>query len=181
MSISRIALRYSRPLLSLAEDRGVLSAVKDDMANLKELCKSNRDFVLMLRSPVISNFRKADILKKMFGNRVDPLTGMFLDLVARKNRARYLPEIVDEFIVLYNAKMGRQKATVATAFALDGNMRSSFEKLVEKLTGKKPLLKEEVNTGIIGGYVLKFGDRQLDESIRGQLGRLKLKFQKEMN
>lgn len=181
MSISRIAIRYSKPLLALAEEQKVLETVKADMLNFNDLCKTNKDFVLMLKSPIIPHLRKAEILRKIFGGKVAPLTSTFLDIVARKNREQFLPEIAEEFIALYNVKMGFQEATVTTTVALDKEMKASFEKLVADITGKKPLLKEKVNPDLIGGYVLKLADKQIDESISGQLKDLKLKFQNETN
>lgn len=179
MSITRIAIRYAKPLLELAEDKGSLEAVRADMQGFTELCKANRDFVAMLKSPIIPNLKKAQILKSIFDKKVDALTALFFDIVARKNREQYLPEIAKEFIVLYNQKMGYQEATVTTAIAIDASERKTFEKLVADISGKKPLLSEKVNPELIGGYLLSLGDRQIDESISGQLKDLKLKFQKE--
>lgn len=179
MSISRIAVRYAKPLLELAEERKALDAVKADMQAFTELCKANRDFVSMLKSPIISNLKKATILKKVFDGKVDALTSTFFDIVARKNREQYLPEIAKEFVVLYNNKMGYQEATVTTTVALDDKLRKTFETLVTDVTGKQPILNEKIDPELVGGYVLKLGDRQIDESISGQLKDLKLKFQKE--
>lgn len=179
MSISRIAIRYSKPLFELAKDQGSLEAVKADMVGFSNLCKANRDFVLMLKSPIISNFKKAEILKMIFDGKVEKLTSSFLEIVTRKNRERYLPEIADEFVVLYNKVMGFQDATVTTSVTLDASMRKSFEKLVADITGKKPLLTEKIDPSLVGGYVLNLGDQQIDESISGHLKDLKLKFQKE--
>ena len=75
--------------------------------------------------------------------------------------------------------MGFQEATVTTPIAIDDKERKAFEKLVADITGKKPLLSEKVDPELIGGYRLSLGDRQIDESISGQLKDLKLKFQKE--
>ncbi len=179
MSITRIAVRYAKPLLELADEKGSLQTVKKDMEGFAELCQTNRDFVLMLKSPIITNLKKAQILQTIFQNKVGELTSAFFDIVTRKNRERYLPEIAKEFITLYNEKMGFQQATVTTAIALDEQQKSTFEKLVSEISGKKPLLTESVDPGLIGGYRLSLGDRQIDESISGQLKDLKLKFQKE--
>ncbi|MEQ8469975.1 MAG: ATP synthase F1 subunit delta [Marinoscillum sp.] len=179
MSITRIAVRYAKPLLALAEEHKSLEAVKKDMEDFAALCKTNRDFVAMLKSPIIPNLKKAEILKLIFDKKVNALTFSFLELVARKNREQYLPEIAREFVVLYNNKMGYQEATITTAVAIDDKLRKEFEKLVADVTGKKPLMTEKINPELVGGYILKLGDRQIDESISGQLKDLKLKFQKE--
>ncbi len=179
MSITRIAVRYAKPLLELAQEKGSLEAVKKDMLGFTELCKTNRDFVSMLKSPIIQNMKKAQILKTIFDNKVDALTATFFDVVARKNREQYLPEIAKEFVALYNDKMGYQDATVTTAIAIDDQERKTFEKLVADITGRKPLLSEKIDSELIGGYRLNLGDQQIDESISGQLKDLKLKFQNE--
>lgn len=179
MSITRIAVRYAKPLLELAEEKSSLEEVKADMLAFTDLCNANRDFVLMLKSPIIPHLKKAQILKSIFEGKVSALTATFFDIVARKTREQYLPEIAKEFMVLYNDKMGLQVATVTTPIALDSKERQTFEKLVSDISGKKPLLTEKVDPELIGGYLLNLGDRQIDESISGHLKDLKLKFQKE--
>ncbi len=179
MSTTRIAARYAKPLLELADSMKVTEAVKDDMINFSKLCADNREFALMLKSPIIKHLKKAEILKKVFDKKVNKLTSTFFDTVARKNREKFLPEIAEQFVVLYNDKMGFQEATVTTTIKLDAAMRKTFEKLVTDITGRKPILKEKLNSELVGGYLLQLGDQQIDESISGQLKDLKLKFQKE--
>ena len=179
MSTKRIAARYAKPLLELAESMKVIENVKNDMVHFSSICASNRDFELMLKSPIITNLKKASILSKIFDGKVNALTSTFFTTVARKNREKYLPEIAEQFVILYNEKMGFQEATITTTIKLDAAMRQSFEKLVVDITGKKPLLKERVDPELVGGYLLQLGDQQIDESISGQLKDLKLKFQKE--
>lgn len=179
MPINRVAVRYARPLLELADERKVLDKVKEDILNFTHLCDTNREFVLMLKSPIISHLKKATILKAIFDGKVNDITATFFDVVARKNRENLLPDIASEFARLYNEKMGFQEATVTTTIALDSSMRKAFEKLVTEVTGKKAKLEEKINPELVGGYVLQFGDQQIDESISGHLKDLQLRFQKE--
>ncbi|MBV6643882.1 MAG: ATP synthase F1 subunit delta [Cyclobacteriaceae bacterium] len=181
MSTGRIATRYARPLLELAEEKKVLDGVKADMELFSSICTSNRDFLLLLKSPIIAHLKKAEVLKAVFKGKVNELTMSVFDLISRKNRESVLPEVATEFVRLYNEKMGFQQATVTTTFALDASLRKSFEKLVKDVTGKKPVLKEQVDENIIGGYTLQLDDRQIDESISGSIRDIKLKFQKENN
>ncbi|MFT7195893.1 MAG: F-type H+-transporting ATPase subunit delta [Marinoscillum sp.] len=179
MSSARIAARYVKPLFELAEEKKVVEAVKNDMLNFSQLCKTNREFNLMLKSPIITNLKKAAILVKIFDKKVNPLTLTFFTIIARKSREQYLSEIAEQFETYYNEKMGFQPATVTTTIKLDAAMKKAFEQLVTDITGKKPLLEEKINPELVGGYLLKLGDQQIDESISGQLKDLKLKFQQE--
>lgn len=179
MSNIRLAHRYARPLLGLAEEAGVLEEVHRDMVNFSGICKESREFVLMLKSPIIPHLRKAQILKMIFGSRVENLTATALDIITRKNREAFLPDIAEEFILLYNKKKGFQEVTLTTPIRIDEDMRQAFIKIIKDITGKEPMLNEQVDPELIGGYVLRMGDQQLDESISGQLKDLELKFKNE--
>ena len=54
-----------------------------------------------------------------------------------------------------------------------------MEELVKEISGKKPLLTAQVEENIIGGYILTMDDRQIDQSVKGALNKLKLKFDQE--
>lgn len=176
MSAGRIAVRYAKPILELAEEKKVLDQVKDDMETFVHVCKESRDFSLMLRSPIIPHLKKAEILRKTFTGKVNELTLQAFDLITRKNRESVLESVAQEFVHLYNIKKGFSEVTVTTSFKIDATLRKTFEKLAKDVTGKDPILTEKVDPEIVGGYVLKFGDSQIDDSVRGQLKDLKLKF-----
>ncbi len=181
MSLSRIAKRYAKPLLELAEERKLMEEVRKDMENFTAICEENRSFVNMLNSPIITHLRKAEILNTIFKGKVNDLTLSVFSIITRKNREMVLPYVSKEFISLYNEKMGIQEATITTTFPLDSKMRSQVVDMVEKVTGKKSVLEEKVDPEIIGGYLLELGDTQIDESISSQLKELKIKFKKENN
>ena len=82
--------------------------------------------------------------------------------------------IADEFQKLYNTQKGIQKATVTTVSPLTDAQRKEFTDLVAKATKKDVILEEKINEDLIGGYVLKLDDRQVDTSIRKKLNDLKL-------
>lgn len=178
MSVGRIAVRYATPILELAEEKKVLDAVKSDMDSFKLICKESKDFALMLKSPIIPHLRKADILKKVFTGKVNDLTLQAFDIITRKSREALLEDIAEEFIHLYNAKKGLAEVSVTTSIELDAEMRKAFTKLAKDITGKDPILTEKVDADIVGGYILKVGDSQIDDSVSGQLKELKLKFSK---
>ena len=179
MSVGRIAVRYASPILDLAEENKVLDQVKADMESFLSLCEENREFALMLKSPIIHHQKKANILKKIFTGKVTDLTLQAFQIITNKNRENILEDIAQEFLHLYNTKKGLVEVTVTTGFKLDADLRKSFQKLSKDITGKEPILAEKVDPEILGGYILKAGDRQLDQSVSGQLKELKLKFSKK--
>jgi F-type H+-transporting ATPase subunit delta len=98
-------------------------------------------------------------------------------MLTRKNREPLLPAIAAEFSNAYNVHKGIQKASVATTFALDANMKKEMEELVRKISGKAQIdLEQKVDETLIGGFILNVGDKQIDASIKSKLKSLKTKF-----
>lgn len=178
MSEYRIASRYAKSLLELAVEQGKLEEVNNDMAMLSELCEENRDFWLMLKSPVVTPFTKLDILKKVFTGKVNELTMSIFAILTRKHREGYLPLIAEEFHHRYNVHKGIEEATVTTTFALDDKTRAEFKAVVKSLNNKEVELTEVVDESLIGGFILKIGDRQIDDSVSSRLQALRVEFTK---
>lgn len=177
MSVIRVASRYTKSLLDLAIEQGQLEAVHQDMNRLLELAASNREFKVMLQSPVINADKKLQVLNALFTDAKSPLTAVFFKVVAQKGREGVLLDIAKEFHKQYNLHNHIQEAEVVTTFPLDEEMRSSFIGLVKEISGKQKVeLKEKVNSELIGGFVLTVGDRQIDESLSSKLNQLKLQF-----
>jgi F-type H+-transporting ATPase subunit delta len=176
MSEYRIASRYAKSLLSLADEKGTLEAVHDDMKLFSQMIEENRDFELLLNSPVVVSTKKLGILNQVFEGKVNDLTLKFFVLLTKKKREGYLPAIAIEFHHQYNVNKGIAEATVITTFALDDVLKKEFVAVVAKISGKNVELTEKIDEGLIGGFVLKIGDRQIDDSISARLSALRLKF-----
>lgn len=178
MSEYRIASRYAKSLLELAVEKGKLEAVHTDMQLLSNMFEQNRDFVLMLKSPVVLHDKKLAILNKVFEGLVDDLSLSIFRLLTKKHREGYLPLIAEEFHHMYNEFNGIAEATVTTTFSLDEKSRKTFEDVVKSITKKKVELTEVVDESLIGGFVLKIGDRQIDDSVSSRLKALRVDFSK---
>ena len=174
---SKAASRYVKSLLSLAIEQKALDNVHNDMLFFSKTVDENKNFALMLRNPVIPHDKKAAILSALFKGKVHSLTMSFFDIITRKNREPLLPAIAKEFHNQYNEYKGISKAIVTSAVPLDDKLRSDFTTLVKKYRDKNEVeLIEKVDPSMIGGFVLKVGDRQIDASIQNKLKALKVKF-----
>ena len=118
MTDNRVANRYAKSLIELAIEKGVVEKVHDDMLMFSQLCQSNRDFLLMLKNPIINHDKKRKILYKLFEGKVDPSTLAIFDIITRKNREMFLPAIAEEFVNQYRTYKRIAKATVTTAVPL---------------------------------------------------------------
>lgn len=177
MSEFRIASRYAKSLIDLANEKGILEDVYNDMLLVKKVCVDNRDFALMLKNPIIKHDKKRNILNAVFKGKVNDVTIAILDILTRKNRESVIPSIASEFVNQYNVFKGIEVAQITTTIPLDNTLRAEFEKIVSQISDKKSVqLEEKVDKDLIGGYLLRVGDRQLDDSILSKINELKLKF-----
>jgi F-type H+-transporting ATPase subunit delta len=176
MSDIRVASRYAKSLIELAIEKNVLEEVHNDMQLFASTVNSNRELLMLLKNPIVRNDKKLNVLKGIFGEKVSGMTMEFFKIASRKKRESHLPAVASEFEALYRINKGIVKAEVVTAFPIPAEMRKQFEAIVASLTSKKPDLTERVDKSIIGGYILRVGDRQIDESIQSKLEELRSEF-----
>ncbi|MCC5943879.1 MAG: ATP synthase F1 subunit delta [Bernardetiaceae bacterium] len=170
MSDFRVAIRYAKAVFELAIERNSLEQIHKDMKYIVSLSKGSPDLALMLKSPVIYSSKKLQVLTQIFESEVDALTMQFMQLLCRKNREAFLASSAAEFIKLYNKHNGIQLAEVTTSMELTSELRAQIIDNVKKISGKDKIeLSEKVDKNLIGGYILKVDDRQIDDSVKTRL------------
>lgn len=176
MSDKIIANRYAKPLLELSIEKGLLEEINQDMALLIKTCDENSEFRAVLQSPVIRGYKKMTILKSIFGGKISDLTFSLFELLANRNRESLLYVIAKEFNEMYNGYKRIEKVKIVTTFALSDDLREAVKANLAKNLDKTILLEEEINPNLIGGFVLKIGGNQIDNSLKSSLQKLKLNF-----
>src|SRR5688572_18044836 len=122
----RVASRYAKSLIDLSIERGELEKVFEDMQWLQSVCKSNRDVVNLLKSPVIKGDTKKKILKAIIGDNVSPITSGFINLLVTKGRESNLPEVASAFISSYKQKKNIHTVKITTATPLTDNVKNEI-------------------------------------------------------
>lgn len=179
MSNNRAASRYAKSIMELSLEKGCLEEVHADFQKLSALAKSNHELVLVLQNPIINSEKKLAILKALFVKGAQEMTLTFFDIVSRKNREEILLDVAQEFEIQYNIHSSIQVAYLTTTFPIDEPLRKKFLEIVKEISGLKEVeLVEKVDPELIGGYILKVNDRQLDDSLSSKLRNLKTQFSK---
>jgi F-type H+-transporting ATPase subunit delta len=168
--------RYAKSLMQLATETNQVDAVRNDMRAIDQVSKENREFVLLLNSPVVKTDKKISVLDAIFGGKVSDLTMSFLKLVTRKHRESYLGDIAGAFNDLYKRDRNIYTAVVTSAKGLDASTRERLLELIRSQLKGEVELFEKTDPATIGGFVLKIGDRQIDKSVARQLSNLKKQF-----
>ena len=180
MSYTKITIRYAAAFFDLAEEKGVVENAYEDMLLLGNVCTSNRDFVLMLQNPMVHAEKKSKVITKIFGASVNKLSLSFMSLMIRKRRERFLPSIAEAFTDLYKASKGIKTAFVTSAVELEKNEKEGVLEILQKLTDKKIDLVENINTDLLGGFIINLDDFQVDQSVSTKIKKLKKDFEKNL-
>ena len=178
MPSPRIAARYAQSLIDLALEQGQLEAVYADMKWLQAVCQQNRDFVNMLRSPIIKVDAKQKIVSAITDSNIGTLTTAFNKLVIAKGRESLLPEIAVAFINAYKQHNGIHTLHLTTAVPISAETRQALVDQVKKSAGfERVELEERVDPELIGGFVLQVGDKLVDASIAYDLKNISKQFE----
>ncbi|MCS3629053.1 F-type H+-transporting ATPase subunit delta [Salinibacter ruber] len=172
MSQRTVTRRYAAALYEEANANGVLEAVDEDVRMLLESLDSNRPLVRVFESPVIPQDKKDSIVRELLGDRVEDLTVRFLRLLIRKDRETMTEAILDQYQTLRDEQRGIVDAEVTVARPLADETRTALVGVLEEKTGKEIRLHLHEDADLIGGLVVRIGDRVFDASVRSQLGAL---------
>ena len=177
MSISRISSRYAKSLLDLARERNELDAVMKDIEYFNEASK-NRDLYMLLKSPIVNYGKKLSIFKVLFNDKLGKTTTAFFEIVIKKGRERYLPEIAAEFIAQYKYFNKISSVTITTASPLAAASLTQIKQklLSSSITMEKLEIIMKVNPELIGGFVIETGDKLYDASVAHKLDQLRKEF-----
>jgi len=176
MSQTAVAIRYAKSLIQIANEKGILDAVYDDMRMVLVGCRKLKDLHALLVSPVVKTEKKVQVFKMIFGGNVNPTTEDFIILLAKKRRESYLEIIAVEFIAQYKEQKHIVTATVTTAIPLDEATRNNVLEILKKFYKTDVELLEKVDMQLIGGFIITVGSKQIDMSIQHQLMALRKDF-----
>jgi len=176
MAETKVARRYAKSLLDMGKEKNILELLNTDMQLVVSALRANRQLAAMFKSPVIHNFQKDAVITEVFTDKVQEATLDFMRLIVSKNRGSIMDEIAKEYLQLYKEFKNIHVAYLTTATAIDSKLREQMIAIVKNATGGTIELNEIVDPSIIGGFILRWGDNQLDSSVEHKLVTLKKDF-----
>jgi F-type H+-transporting ATPase subunit delta len=176
MSQRTVSRRYASALYQEADASGVLDAIDEDVLLLRTSLNDTREFRRVFESPVIPREKKGEVLQALLEERVEPLTLQFLRLLIEKDRESLAKPILDEYQALRDEHRGIVDAKATVAQPLADEDRAVLVETLEEKTGMTVRLHVEKEPALIGGLVVRIGDRVFDGSVRSQLNALHDRF-----
>ena len=173
MSTSAVAQNYAETLLELASREGEEDRYGELLATVAALYADAEQFRSFLDTPRIPAAEKKRTLREVFGGRVPPLFVNFLLVVVDKRRQRWLPAIEEAYRGLLDQKAGRVHATVRLTFEPDEKLEAELVEALSEKLGAAVVPHFIEDERILGGVIVRVGDRVMDGSLRRRLDDLR--------
>ena len=145
-----------------------------DRSNIYDYSNSN-ELNEMLQSPVINSAIKKSALMEVFKN-INASSVNLIETLIKNKRLNLLGDVAKKYNELYDQLKGIQVAEVTTAVPLTDEIKNKVLVKVKELTGKEATIKSQIDTSILGGFILRVGDKQYNASISNKLDKLRREF-----
>ncbi len=172
MAGTRAAIRYAKAILDVAQSKHVAQQVGTDMALIESTVNSNQELSTFIANPTISSKAKELALLEIFASANDSSKTLF-HLLAVNKRFELLGAIANEYTKLLDVINNVEIAQVTTAFPLTDDLEAKVLSKIKEFTTKTVTIENIVDESIIGGFILRIGDKQYNASIANRLQVLK--------
>lgn len=167
-----IAERYSQALFDLAREKNLLEETSEDVLFVQSLMGDHPELYRFLELPDVSVDRKKQAMAHIVEGSVrQPMAGL-LQLLIQKARIPYLAEILDGYQDMLRDTKGQVQVWVTTAVELSAEELQKIVRTLEKSLHKEILAEQVVDPSVLGGVIVRVGDKVFDNSIRSSLERL---------
>ena len=173
--MSRAAIRYAKAILETAVSSGKANQVNDDMKSIIITVASSTDLKEFLSSPIITSDVKMNALSEVFSS-VQAETKSLFRLLQENKRFEILVAIATQFNAQFDEMNGVEVAKVTTAFPITAELEAKILAKAATISTKKLTIQNTVDPSIIGGFILRIGDKQYNASVSNRLQELKREF-----
>lgn len=176
--MATVAEKYAKALASSAEAAGSLSRIREDFRVFLDMLRSSNDLRFIFISPVYPNDKEIETVNTILEGRVDPLFLKFLGVLIRHNRERHIEEIFRAFIKESDRLQGLIRVHVGSARPVAKSQKDRIAAAVKAASSKEVIVENDTDASLIGGAVLRIGDKIMDFSLASGLENLRKELSK---
>jgi len=172
MAGTRAAIRYAKAILDLAISKGSATEVSRDMELISSTISGNDELGMFMQNPITKAESKESALLEIFAG-IDDVTKSLFRLLHENKRFEILESVATEYSRLFEEMNGIEVAKVTTAIAMDEELEAKVLSKILTFSNKKVVIENIVDPSIIGGFIIRIGDRQYNASVANRLKVLK--------
>jgi len=166
-----VSSRYTEALFNISKEKNIVTKVKDDLKLVVDTFLDSSDLNKFFFNPIVSINDKKEIINKLFENKIDNLSLNFLNILLDKKRESNIFEVKELYDKMVDNLFSKVVAEVYTAIDIN-NSKETIDKLKSSLSSyleKEVEIKVFVDESILGGVLVKIGDRIIDGTVKSQL------------
>lgn len=168
-----ISKTYGDALFELAVEENKTDAFVEEITAVLQVLSENPDFGALMAHPKILKEEKVQVMENVFKGQIDDELVGFFALILTKDRYGEIESILQYFLDEVKALKGIGTAYVTTATALDATRQNEVEKrLLETTSFKEMEMHFDTDESLIGGMIIRIGDRVVDSSVKAKLDTL---------
>ena len=180
IKVSDIIRGYAQAILSVAEREGMLDKVEQELTRFKEVVEKDASLQEFPKDPRVTSEGKQKAVAEILRREVSTISLHHISMAIEHGRAGLLLKVVEDFFSLAAASRRKVTAEVTTAVPLSEETGKKMENLLSEMIGEAVFLKTSVDPSLLGGMVIRVGERIIDGSIRSQFRRLKERISKDI-
>ncbi len=169
----QLANKYARAIFELAIEDNNLDQFYQDLAFVRDNIFNIPDAVAFFNNPIVPHHAKKDLLFKALNGSISDTVLHFLFLLSDKNRIGIFCDIFNIFFNLKNDAQGILIADVTSAFPLSNLQLNNLATKLAAVSNKKILIRSHLDPAILGGCIVRIGDKLIDGSAAGRLKALR--------
>ena len=172
------AIRYAKAYLAYSQKTNTLGQIVIESEKTIEIISNNSDLFKILKNKTIPNQKKKRILLNICGSASENLKNL-IEILVRKNRLYLFDDILNQFVELYKINSGIETCYLISAQKISNTIEKNLKPVIKKITKNKIKIVNIIDKNLIGGFIIKVGDIQFDNSVNTSLNKLKTSLKKE--
>ena len=173
--MTEVAKTYGGALYDLAVEEKNSEILLEELKVLSEAFEENPDFVKLLKTPALKKEERIAVLDQSFGGKINVNVLNFIKILLEKNYLNDFKGCVEEFRNRFNDENNIEEVTAVTAVPLSEELAGKLTEKLTKLSGKKVLLENRVDTSVLGGVRLEMNGTQYEGTVQQQLESIRRK------
>ena len=167
--MTRVGSVYAQALYDLAGDEGFSEVILEELKVLNGIFTENADYLRLLSTPNLAKDERCRILDEGFSGRIHPYVLNFLKILTEKGYVRHFGDCCEAYRQLYNEEKGIMPVKVITAVPLNDDQKKRLGDKLNAITGKKVELENKIDPMCIGGIMIDYDGKRVDDTVRHRL------------
>ena len=173
-----VAIRYAKAYFAYCQKTNTLKEIVTESEKIIEIISNNSNLYNTLKNKTVPNQKKKSILLKTCINVSENLKNL-IEMLARKNRLYLFDEILNQLIELFKISSGTETCYLLSAERISIEIEENLKPIIKKITKNKIKIVNIIDKNLIGGFIIKIGDIQFDNSVNTILNKLRTTLKKE--